>query len=152
METYHFHSSDEVTTEEIGLQLALNLEPGNIVLLHANLGAGKTVMTRGIARGLGVREAISSPTFAIVQEYEGLSCRLYHIDLYRLADIHAADSFGIEDYMHDPDAITVIEWPSRIQEIIDNSMIQVNIKYQSEGRDIQINSSKPLSFDLFKDQ
>ena len=144
LETYTFQSNSEAETESIGRHLSDNLSAGDIVLLHANLGAGKTVMTRGIAQGLSINEPISSPTFAIVQEYEGKT-KFYHIDLYRLADIYAADTFGIEEYMHDQEAITVIEWPSRIKELIDDSMIQVNIKYIDGGREITIKSDRTLN-------
>lgn len=144
MFTAEYISHSESETEAIGERLASILTPGDVVLLEANLGGGKTVMSRGIARGLKITETISSPTFAIVQEYESVQFRFYHIDLYRLADIHDADSFGIEDYLKDPEAITVIEWPSRIKELIDPSMIQVKIHYCDAGRRIEIYSQKEV--------
>ncbi len=102
-------------TEVLGRRLAAVLPPGAVLTLYGNLGAGKTVLARGIARGLGVTEPVTSPTFAIVQEYRAPGGRwFYHLDLYRIRDDADALAFGIEEYLFNPAAVTVVEWPERI--------------------------------------
>jgi tRNA threonylcarbamoyladenosine biosynthesis protein TsaE len=101
------HSAAE--TRAVGAALARLLPPGAVVLLHGDLGAGKTTLTQGIAHGLGIREPIQSPTFTLVGEHDGL----YHLDLYRLAGEDDLDSFGWDHYLSPADAITVVEWPER---------------------------------------
>ena len=102
-------------TEALGRRLAALLPPGAVVTLYGNLGAGKTVLARGIARGLGVAEPVTSPTFASVQEYRAPGGRwFYHLDLYRIRDDSDALAFGIEEYLFNPAAVTVVEWPERI--------------------------------------
>jgi tRNA threonylcarbamoyladenosine biosynthesis protein TsaE len=110
------HSDTE--TVEVGREFAATLKGGDIVALHGNLGAGKTVFARGVARGLGITEPVTSPTFTVVQEYEGPDLRLYHIDLYRLQDEDDAIAFGIEDFLNDPEAVTLLEWAERIAGIL----------------------------------
>ena len=142
--TFKVISESEEQTEELACSFATLLQAGDKVALEGNLGAGKTVFARGLARGLEITDAISSPTFAIVQEYEG-KCVLYHIDLYRLSDLNDALNFGLEDYIEDPEAISVIEWPSRIEPIINDSYSRIYIDYLDDKRQIRIESSKDLS-------
>lgn len=103
-------------TERYAGELARSLKKGSILLLYGGLGAGKTAFTRGFARGLGITEPVSSPTFTIVQEYAipggGM---LYHMDLYRIDDPDSALAFGIDEFLEDPDAFCVIEWPERAE-------------------------------------
>jgi len=102
-------------TEALGRRLAAILPPGAVITLYGNLGAGKSVLARGIARGMGITEPVTSPTFAIVQEYRAPHDRwFYHLDLYRIRNDADALAFGIEEYLFNPAAITVIEWPERI--------------------------------------
>lgn len=94
----HLYSNNDASTLELGRRLARLLRPGQTIALHGDLGAGKTVLSRGIARGLGVTEAVTSPTFTIVQEYplpDGTA--LYHLDMYRIDDAQAALAFGIDE-------------------------------------------------------
>lgn len=106
------HSPEE--TEHFAAELARSLERGTVILLFGGLGAGKTAFTRGFARGLGITEPVSSPTFTIVQEYAipggGM---LYHMDLYRIDDPDSALAFGIDEFLEDKNAFCVIEWPER---------------------------------------
>ena len=93
-------TSSEEETEAVGRELAQSLPPGRSVLLRGNLGAGKTVFSRGFARGLGITEPVSSPTYTIVQEYElPAGGRLYHLDLYRISDVNAALAFGVDEFL-----------------------------------------------------
>jgi tRNA threonylcarbamoyladenosine biosynthesis protein TsaE len=105
-------------TRELGARLGRLLRAGDVVLLHGDLGSGKTTLAQGIARGLGVRGYAHSPTFTLVAEHEGRTgdgepIRLYHLDLYRLAGERDLDSFGWEDYLAPTDGVTVVEWPER---------------------------------------
>ena len=108
------HSPEE--TERYAGEFARSLKKGSILLLYGGLGAGKTAFTRGFARGLGITEPVSSPTFTIVQEYAIPSGgMLYHMDLYRIDDPDSALAFGIDEFLEDPDAFCVIEWPERAE-------------------------------------
>jgi len=108
-------SADE--TRAIGTDLAGRLRGGDIVLLRGDLGAGKTTLTQGIARGLGVEGAVQSPTFTLVAEYDapyiGSEAQLIHIDLYRLDGTADLESVGLDDYLEQQDSVVVIEWPDR---------------------------------------
>lgn len=100
----------EADTEAVGRRLADSLRAGQVILLNGPLGAGKTAFTRGLAEGLGCDvEAVSSPTFTLVQEYAG-PVRLQHVDLYRLAP-DDVDDLALEDLIED--AVMVVEWPER---------------------------------------
>jgi tRNA threonylcarbamoyladenosine biosynthesis protein TsaE len=111
-------SENEDMTEQAGYDLAQKLEAGMLVALTGDFGAGKTVFTRGIARGLGIIETITSPSFTIIHEYKGEKLRLYHIDLYRIKDGEQAIAYGVEDVINMPDAITVVEWAERIPDLL----------------------------------
>ena len=130
-----FLSSSEEETEALGAALARELAPGSVVLLDGDLGAGKTVFSRGFARGLGVTEPVSSPTYTIVQEYElPGGGRLYHMDLYRIADEHAALGFGVDEFLNEPGAISLVEWPERIRGLLPDTAIQVKLEHRAENR------------------
>jgi tRNA threonylcarbamoyladenosine biosynthesis protein TsaE len=110
------HSPEQ--TRKIGALLGRSLKRGSLVLLGGMIGTGKTTFAQGIAHGLRVTTPVTSPTFTIVSEHRGLDpddvpVRIYHIDLYRLEDDESVMSFGFDEYLDDPDAITVIEWPER---------------------------------------
>jgi tRNA threonylcarbamoyladenosine biosynthesis protein TsaE len=104
-------------TRTIGMELSGRLRGGDVVLLRGDLGAGKTTMTQGIARGLGVEGAVQSPTFTLVAEYDaphlGPDSQLIHIDLYRLEGAADLDSVGLDEYLEQQDAVVVVEWPDR---------------------------------------
>jgi len=129
-------SESDRETEGIGQRLAGRLRPGMVVALQGDLGAGKTVLSRGIARGLGIEEPVTSPTFTVVQEYTcpgGLL--LYHLDMYRIDNETAALAFGIEEFLYAPDAVTVVEWPERIAGLLgeDAATAVVRLEHLAEG-------------------
>ena len=129
-----FITSSEEETEAIGRELARTLPRGSSVLLRGNLGAGKTVFSRGFARGLGITEPVSSPTYTIVQEYElPDGGRLYHLDLYRISDVNAALAFGVDEFLDDPNGISLIEWPDRISGILPENALCVEIEHLSDA-------------------
>ena len=112
-------SNSEQETEEFAAQLARELKPGCVIALHGNLGAGKTVFSRGFARGLNIIEPVSSPTYTIIQEYplDGGNW-FFHLDLYRIDTPQAALAFGADEYLETPEAYTIIEWPERIETLL----------------------------------
>ena len=108
-------SESEEMTLALGERLAKLLPGGSVVALVGDLGCGKTVLARGIARGLGIVEAVTSPTFTVAQEYRRPNGEyLYHLDMYRIADENAALAFGIDEFLFQPNAITLVEWPEQI--------------------------------------
>jgi tRNA threonylcarbamoyladenosine biosynthesis protein TsaE len=101
-------------TQAVGQKIATLLQPGDIILLHGDLGAGKTELVRGLGLGLGLPQAhISSPTFALIHEYPG-RIPLIHVDLYRLLDLEVEFLLELEDYWQQP-VVTVIEWAKRLK-------------------------------------
>jgi tRNA threonylcarbamoyladenosine biosynthesis protein TsaE len=109
-----FISRSPEQTQALGEQWGKTAVPGLVIGLTGDLGAGKTELVKGIARGLGATSPVRSPTFALVHEYTGGRLTLFHLDLYRLespAQIHAA---GLEEYFHAPPGVTVIEWVERL--------------------------------------
>ncbi len=143
-----FTTSTEAETEAVGAKLAATLRGAAVIALHGDLGAGKTVLTRGIARGLGITEPVTSPTFAIIQEYPGRDLRLYHMDMYRIQGEHDALAFGIDEYLFDSDAVSVIEWAERITELLPPHHLVITITRHHDHRRIHISTSdsapKPL--------
>ena len=119
-------SSSPEETEALGQSLARCLKPGAVVALKGGLGAGKTCLARGIARGLGIAENVTSPTYTIISEYPG-AVPLYHIDAYRLNSDDDFDSTGAGEYIG-AGGITVIEWPERIPRSIPHDAITVQIE------------------------
>lgn len=123
---------------EYGRTFARRLRSGDVVLLHGDLGAGKTTLTQGVAVGLGVSESILSPTFSLVAEHEGVDAeghplRLYHLDLYRLADSVDLEGLGYEQYIDPVDGVSVIEWPERAAEWMPERFWLVQITHGSTG-------------------
>jgi tRNA threonylcarbamoyladenosine biosynthesis protein TsaE len=126
-------SSSEEETLKLAAQFALSLPRPAIVTLTGDLGAGKTVFSRGMARALGVKGPISSPTFTIVQEYDIDKGSLYHMDLYRISDDEEALSFGIEDFLLDQAAICLIEWPVRLSWLLPDQVFAIDLEHVSEN-------------------
>lgn len=119
-------------TQHCGSQLAQHLVPGAVILLEGDLGAGKTTFTKGIASGLGVEGYVNSPTFTLVNEYEG-RLPVYHLDCYRLNSGQEALDFGIEEYLYG-DGVTIIEWPERISEVLPADYIRVTLSYLTDTK------------------
>lgn len=123
----------------LGAELAATLEVGDVLLLHGDLGAGKTTLTQGIARSLGVRGPVTSPTFTLVSEHRlpkpvrGIE-RIYHLDLYRLNDPHELETIGYEDYLAPEDGVSIIEWPERAGDWLPDRALVVEILPAGEDR------------------
>ena len=116
----------EKETEALGERLAKCLRAGAVVALYGDLGAGKTAFVRGMARGLDIRESVSSPTFTIVNEYPG-DPALFHFDMYRLKNAEELYGIGWEDYL-DRNGICVTEWSERIEEALPEDAVRVTIE------------------------
>lgn len=126
----------EQDTERFGYELGQKVEPGTVIALIGDLGTGKTTLTKSIARGLGVTETITSPTFNIVKEYRSGRLPLFHFDVYRIGDIDEMFEIGYEEYFFG-DGVCVIEWADIIEEIIPEDAMVIRIDYgASEGERI----------------
>ena len=118
---YLSHSEEE--TESIGEHLGASRSPGAVVAYQGGLGMGKTAFTRGLARGLGCKGRVTSPTFTIVNEYEG-RIPLFHFDMYRLPDSDALFDIGWEDYL-DRGGVCAVEWSEQVTEALPPDTIRV---------------------------
>ena len=118
-------SHNESETEQLGEQLAQKLSPGAVVAYSGGLGMGKTAFTRGLARGLGVTDRVTSPTFTIVNEYEG-RLPLFHFDMYRLSSPDELFDIGWEDYL-DRGGVCAVEWSENIDDALPEDCIWVRI-------------------------
>lgn len=128
------HSFEE--TVELGKKLGSILKSGDIICLCGDLGTGKTALTNGIAKALGITSYITSPTFTLVNEYEG-ALPLYHFDVYRIGDPEEMFDIGFEEYINGG-GISIIEWGEQIREILPSEIINVSIsKNLDKGIDIR---------------
>lgn len=135
----HHVSESPEETMAIGERLAKSLAKGSVVALIGDLGSGKTVLTKGIAKGLGVRNAryVNSPTFVIIKEYTG-KLPLYHFDVYRLTKAGMIDMENFEEYFYG-DGVSVVEWADKIIDSLPSKRIEVRMKVAGEGaRKIEI--------------
>ena len=118
-------------TFAFGEELGKNARPGQVYTLIGDLGVGKTVLTQGIAKGLGIGEAICSPTFTIVQEYHTGRMPFYHFDVYRIGCVEEMDEIGFDDYVYG-EGLTMIEWANLIEEILPDHFWQIVIEKDLE--------------------
>jgi len=130
-------TSSEEDTRRVAVALAQRLTPGTVLLLHGDLGAGKTAFVRGLAEGLGLDDdPVSSPTFTLVHEYAGGRVPLYHADLYRLPDGASLEDLGLDEVADD--GVVAIEWPERLAREVAGA-IDVRIDITGENtREISI--------------
>jgi tRNA threonylcarbamoyladenosine biosynthesis protein TsaE len=122
-------------TQSLGQKIGLDLKLGNLLALYGELGSGKTTFIQGLAKGLGIKKRILSPTFVFVRSYP-LSPRgtFYHVDLYRINKVSEAIGLGLEEIFADPKAITVIEWAEKIKPILPKKRTEVFFEYQGENQ------------------
>ena len=123
--TYVTNSPAE--TEALGQRLAERLQPGDVIAYTGDLGAGKTAFTRGLARGLGITERITSPTFTIVNEYQGGRLPLFHFDMYRLGSSEELYEIGWEDYLS-RGGVCAVEWSEIVADALEADCIRVDIR------------------------
>ena len=117
----------EADTEALGRRLAAVLSPGSVVAYRGGLGMGKTAFTRGLAAGLGYEGRVTSPTFTIVNEYEGGRLPLFHFDMYRLADADALFDIGWEDYL-DRGGVCAVEWSEQVDDALPPETVWVTLE------------------------
>ena len=114
-------------TFQIGVDLAKKAVPGQVFTLTGDLGVGKTVFTQGFAHGLGISEPVNSPTFTIVQVYEGGRLPFYHFDVYRIGDVEEMDEVGFDEYVMG-EGVSLIEWANLIEEILPERRTEIIIE------------------------
>ena len=114
-------------TKALGEKLAARLKAGDVVVLEGELGAGKSELARGIARGLGVTETVTSPSFTILNVYERGRCPLYHFDWYRLESEEELYELGMDEYLGG-DGIAVIEWAERCPEAVPENVLRIRLE------------------------
>lgn len=118
-------------TYEAGFRIGKKLTPGDVLCLDGDLGVGKTVFTQGVAAGLGIDEAVCSPTFTLIQEYHEGRIPLYHFDVYRISDISEMDELGYEEYFYGGGAC-LIEWGCLIRELIPDNAVYITIEKDTQ--------------------
>ena len=126
-----YESFSEADTFKIGQEIAKKIKTADIVCLEGDLGVGKTIFTKGFAKGLDIDECITSPTFTIVHEYEEGRIPLYHFDVYRISDSEEMYEIGFEEYING-DGVCLIEWASMIEDILPTDVININISKDLE--------------------
>ncbi len=125
-----FISNSKEETYEFAVQYAGTLGAGDVVLLDGEMGAGKTVFAKGIAKGLGIEEEVTSPTYAYMNDYEG---RLFHYDCYRIESVEQAESLGLADYFY-MGGICLVEWAQNVAPLLPKQVKRVRISKISDGQ------------------
>lgn len=124
-----FLSKSREQTEEFACEYAKTLRAGDVVLLDGDMGAGKTVFAKGVARGLGIEEEVTSPTYAYMNDYDG---KLFHYDCYRIETPEQAERLGLADYF-DMGGICLVEWAQNIAPLLPKNVKRVQIKKVNEN-------------------
>jgi tRNA threonylcarbamoyladenosine biosynthesis protein TsaE len=132
----------EAETIALGARLGRRLKPGSVVLLRGELGAGKTTLARGLARGAGYRGRVSSPTFAIAHVYRCKRLTLHHLDLYRVAEGQDAE-LGLDEILADPRGAVVVEWPAAAGGRWPKDRLEVTLAHVSGGRRVVMKATGP---------
>lgn len=132
-------STSPKNTINIAKKFAKSLKAGDVVILCADLGSGKTVFAKGMISAYGVKEPVTSPTFTIVNKYTSNKATIYHFDMYRLEDYEEALAAGLDELIEDPTAIKIIEWPEKCPELLPDNYYKVTInKVDDNTRTINI--------------
>ena len=139
-----FLTNSPEETERVGAALCKILEPGSILAYRGDLGAGKTAFTRGLARGLGYTEPVTSPTYTIVNEYLGGRLPLFHFDMYRLASSDDLWDIGWEDYL-ERGGVCAVEWSENVDDAMENAIYVTIYKTGEESRRIVIEGGETIA-------
>lgn len=129
-------------TKKFAKKIAKIISSSEVILLIGDLGVGKTTFTKFFAEHLGVKDAVSSPTFTILKEYQGKKFKLYHFDMYRIEDESECEEFGFNDYINNTpkDSVVLVEWPEKVKSYLTGEYKEINIKYLDETtREVQTN-------------
>ncbi|MEJ8778873.1 tRNA (adenosine(37)-N6)-threonylcarbamoyltransferase complex ATPase subunit type 1 TsaE [Pseudogracilibacillus sp. ICA-222130] len=127
---FQITTNNEKETKQLAFALGKLLRRGDVLTLEGDLGAGKTTFTKGIAKGLGIKRNVTSPTFTILKQYEG-TMPLYHIDAYRLE--HSEEDIGFDEFIYG-DGVTIIEWPMFIDEYLPENVMNITIQFVEETK------------------
>ncbi len=127
MEVFISNSREE--TEQFAIEYAKTLAPYDVVLLDGDMGAGKTVFAKGVAKGLGIQEEVTSPTYAYMNDYDG---RLFHYDCYRIESVEQAENLGLADYF-EMGGICLVEWSQNISSLLPQKVKRVRIRKRGEN-------------------
>lgn len=130
------YPESERETEALGEELVRRMAPGTVVAFTGDLGAGKTAFVRGMARGLGITARVTSPTFTIVNEYEGGRCPLFHFDMYRLSSSDELFDIGWEDFLR-RGGICAVEWSENIADALEPGTVRIDIR-RGQGEEERI--------------
>jgi tRNA threonylcarbamoyladenosine biosynthesis protein TsaE len=139
--TSQFFLTDNDATEQFGAKLWKLLPKKSLIFLHGDLGVGKTTLVRGLLRAAGVTGTIKSPTYALIEEYSVVNRKIFHFDLYRLADPEELEWIGIDDYLNE-NALCFIEWSCKGAGILPKANVNISLSYQDNGRLVQIEGLK----------
>ena len=142
-----FITNSPAETEKVGEALAKRLQPGAVIAYRGDLGAGKTAFTRGLARGLGATEPVTSPTYTIVNEYLSGRCPLFHFDMYRLSCAEELFDIGWEDYL-DRGGICAVEWSENVEEALEDPITVTIEKLGEDARRITVTGGEYRDFSL----
>ena len=143
MTVEHVDLPDEAATLVLGASLAWRLAAGGCVYLQGDLGAGKTTLVRGMLRGLGHEGAVKSPTYTIVEPYEGLpGGAVFHMDLYRLGGAGELDYLGLDDYLK-MESVLLIEWPERAEGLLPMPTALITLTSERDGRRVSLRVAEP---------
>ena len=139
-----FLTNSPLETEAVGEKLAKQLLPGAVIAYRGDLGAGKTAFTRGLARGLGYDEPVTSPTYTIVTEYLGGRLPLFHFDMYRLRSSEDLWDIGWEDYL-DRGGVCAVEWSENVADAMENAILITIEKLGEDARRITVEGGESLA-------
>lgn len=140
----------EKQTFNLGKKIAKNLKGGEVLALTGDLGAGKTIFTKGLAEGLGVKKIVTSPTFILMNVYK-LKTRnlklktLVHIDCYRLHDANELENIGATEYFGQADTVVVIEWAEKVKKILPKNRLNISIKISESGSGKNLKNSREIA-------
>jgi len=132
MKQVHYITNSQEETFDVGYELGKKAKKGDIFGLIGDLGTGKTILAKGIAKGLGIDEEITSPTFTLLEVYEA-AIPLYHFDLYRISDDSELENLFFEEYWYD-DGVSVIEWAERAMKRLPNDIFIIKLEYTGKNR------------------
>ncbi len=144
MNEYIVRTNSTEETLQFSKELAQKLQPGDVIILEGDLGAGKTTFTKGLALGLEIKKNVSSPTFTIIKEYNG-RLPLYHMDVYRLEDSY--EDLGFDEYF-EGQGVTVVEWAHLIEEQLPNELLQIKITHGEENSRILTITPKGKRYEM----
>lgn len=143
MTSFEVEMSNAEQTQEFAKKLAGFLQPGDVIALEGDLGAGKTTFTKGLAQGLGVKKTVNSPTFTIIKEYHG-NLPLYHMDVYRVED--SFEDLGFEEYF-EGDGVTIVEWAHLIESQLPENLLTIFLYHEGNEQRKLVLKPKGLRYE-----